>query len=540
MKFKKLVACTCIAAISISAINPVYAQTEPVTLTSTTDDEQSVDTVDSLVTEKVEPLALTQESAVKYGLEHNKSIEILENKIQLALVASQNAATNSRDLRDAKELLRDAENELFDSKKLLSEGTTAYNYALSLLEAGCTPEDITLEAYNIVIPAGSNILDYLTDVCGLPTETAEIMTSSIEESIEEGLTSKKEVIDYSSSALDEAETTLEIKQEEFKAILEDTSETIDTKISYGSLISLDADDASKLMIKMAGVNLDVTKYAKDIYRNQIAMLIEKNYYDALYAEKMYDLKKIAKERGEKQYNMIKLSYENGMKAKDDFLLSKMYYDSTIISCRLAEATYKNALFELKKNMNIDMNTELTLEDSMLQEVSEENLENGLNSGLTNRIEIRQSLGQLVIYELNESILNSRAEYRSYTKGLKEATLLREGAEMQLDQTKQSIKSEVNQSYETMIAAGEMLESSNELVENAEEVVAIAKLKYEQGFGAENSLLKQMNLQESSGTIIELVAAQEKLSEIEAQVAQIRYGYTMARIKYLNDSGILIY
>ncbi len=532
MKFKKIIACTCLAAISISVINPVYAQTETIEITGSTEDEQSQETV--------EPLAFTQESAVKYGLEHNKSIEILENKIQLALVASQNANTNSSDLRDAKELLRDAENELFDKQKELGEGIDALNYAKSLLADGRTPKEITLEDYNIAIPAGSNILDYLTDVCGLPTETAQGIAALIEKGIEDELNSSQGTIDYSISALEEAETTLEIKQEEFKAILEDTSETIDTKINYGSIISLDADDASKLMLKMAGVNLDVTKYAKDIYRNQIAMLIEKNYYDALYAEKMYDLKIIAMERGEKQYNMIKLSYENGMKAKDDFLLSKMYYDSTKISCRLAEATYKNALFELKKNMNLDMDTEITLEDSMLEEVTEENLEEGLKSGLTNRIEIRQSLGQLVIYELNESILNSRAEYRSYTKGRKEATLLREGAEYQLDQTKQSIKSEVNQSYETMVAMGEMLEASNELVKNAEEVVAIAKLKYEQGFGAENTLLKQMNLQESSGTIIELVAAQEKLSEIEAQVAQIRYGYTMAKIKYLNDSGILIY
>lgn len=540
MKFKKIIACTCLAAISISVINPVYAQAETVTLISSKDVEKSQEAEDSSITEKVKPLALTQESAVKYGLEHNQSIEILENKIQLALVASQNAKTNSRDLRDAKDLLQDAENELFDKQKELGEGIDALSYAKSLLEDGRTPEDITLEDYNIVIPAGSNILDYLTDVCQIPIDTAEGIATLIEKGIEDKLNSNQEKIDYSISALEEAETTLEIKQEEFKAILEDTSESIDTKINYGSIISLDADDASKLILKMAGVNLDVTKYAKDIYKNQIAMLIQKNYYDALYAEKLYDLKKIAMERGEKQYNTIKLSYENGMKAKDDLLLSKMYYDSTIISCRLAEATYKNALFELKENMNIDMNTEIILEDSMLEEVTEENLEDGLNSGLKNRIEIRQCLGQLVIYELNESILNSRAEYRSYTNGLKEAKLLREGAELQLDKTKQSIESEIQQSYETMVAAGEMLEASNELVKNAEEVVGIAKLKYEQGFGAENTLLKQMNLQESSGTIIELIAAQEKLSEIEAQVSQIRYGYTMAKIKYLNDSGILTY
>ena len=540
MKFKKVIAYICVVAISISVINPVYAETENDELLNSKDDETSQETVDLEEKEtEEEPLKLTAESAVEYGLEHNKTIEILENKIQIALISSKNAKTNSSDLSDAKELLRDAENELFDSKKALEAGKEDFEKAVSALKMGIAPMNLSAkdsEGEAFVIKAGSSILQAFMQNGFTETEAAKEMSDLINDFV----SSSQDTYNYSSAALEAAETEFEIKEEEFKAILEDTSETIDTKINYGSVIDLDADDAGELMIKMAGVNLDVTKYAKDIYKNQIAMLIQKNYYDALYAGKVYDLKKVAMERGEKQYNTIKLSYENGMKAKDDLLLSKMYYDSTIISCRLAEADYKNSLYELKENMNLDMNQEIILDDSILKEVTEENLEEGLKSGLTNRIEIRQSLGQLVIYELNEEILNSRAEYKPYTKGLKEAELLREGAELELDKTKTSIKSEINQSYETMVATGEMLEAANELIANAEEVVNIAKLKYEQGFGAENSLLKQMNLQESSGTIIELIAAQENLAEVESQVAQIRYSYTMAKIKYLNDSGILIY
>lgn len=477
MKFKKITATICVATILFSVINPVYAETAPYTLPVDLDNEE--------VEEILEPLTLSVDSAVNYGLENNKSIEILENKIDLAMIASQNANSNAKDLKDAKKALKDAMNKIDDADKQLDQAQAALN-------------------------AGINI----------------------------GLT--QEYIDSSRKALVEAETTIELKQEEFKAILSDASETLDSKINYGSLIDLDADDASKLMITMAGVNLNVTRYAKGIYKNQIAMLIKKNFYDALYAEKVLALKKIAMERGEKQYNMVKLSYENGMKAKDDMLLSKMYYDGTIVSCRLAEANYKNALTELKENMNLNMDVEIILQDSTLSEVTEESLDDGLKSGLTNRIEIQQALGQLAIYELNEDILNSRAEYKAHSKGIKEAKLLREGAELLLDKTKTTVKSEIYQSYETMVATGEMLESSSELVKNAEEVVKIANLKYQQGFGAENSLLKQMNLEESSGTIVELIAAQEKLSELEAQVAQIRYSYTMAKIKYYNDAGILVY
>lgn len=547
MIIKKITAYICVVAMSLSVFCPVYAgtvsdestkptlETAPYTIPSNSEDAKVEETVEKI-------FSFNAESAVAYGLKNNKSISILENKIQLAMIATQNASSNSNDLKDAENLLQDAASELFDKQKQLGKQQEQINAAESALANGIAPQAIPFvdsDGNSIVINAGSNIVKVLIDN-GYSADTADDLFSTIKKSIEASLSSNQDTIDEYSIALQEAQTTLETKQDEFEAVLDDTSDTLDTKINYGSLINLDADDASDLMIKMAGVNLDVTRYAKGIYRNQIAMLIKKNYYDALYAEKIFELKKVAMERGEIQYNMVKLSYENGMKAKDDLLLSKMYYDSTVISCRLAESTYKNAIFELKENMNLDMDTEITLEDSMFKEVTEENLEDGLKSGLTNRIEIQQTLGQLAIYELNEDILNSSSKYRKNTKGIKEAKLLKEGAELQLDKTKTTVKSEINQSYETMVAAGEMLEASNDLINNAKEVVTIANLKYEQGFGAENTLLKQMNLQESSGTIIELIAVQENLSNIEAQVAQIRYGYTMAKVKYYNDAGILIY
>lgn len=549
MNSKKIIIYICVTVIFLSLLHPAYAETTstsevpPSTLPNSSDDEKLEEDKAATNDEKAEQtLKLTAKSAVEYGLEHSNDIQLLENKIQIAIIASQNANSNSKDLKDAKESLQDASNEIFDKKKELKSSQEQLDRAKAALSNGIAPSSIKYtdpEGNPITIPAGSNIKTSLIN-CGYTSSEAEYISGELIKGVESKLKSSQSEIDQGSVALNEAETTLELKKEEFKSVLEDTSETLDTKIDFGSVVNLDATDASELMVTMAGVNLNVTRYAKGIYRNQIAMLIQKNYYDALYAEKILELKKVAKERGEEQYNIVKLSYENGMKAKDDLFLSKMYYDSTVISCRLAEANYKNALFELKKNMNLDMNTEITLEDSMLTDVTEENLEEGLKSGLTSRIEIQQTLGQLTIYQLNEKILNSRAEYKSDTKGRKEAKLLREGAELQLDKTKTTVTSEINQSYETMVAAGEMLESSNELIKNAEEVVSIAKLKYEQGFGAENSLLKQMNLEESSGTIVELIAAQEKLSEVESQVAQIRYSYTMAKIKYYNDAGILIY
>ena len=270
------------------------------------------------------------------------------------------------------------------------------------------------------------------------------------------------------------------------------------------------------------------------------MLVCKNFYDALYAQKVLAVKEAAMERGKTQFDMIELSYNNGMKAKDDYLLSKMYYNSTVISKRLAEAQYNNAMYELKKNMNISIDSTIVLVDSLMTEVKAFALKDGLSSGLTKRIEVQQILGELEIYKLNEEIIGDMYKSNSKNYRLKEAELLLSGAEIELAETKRKVESDIYQSYELMEATAEIMVEAQDLVANAQEVVDIAKLKYEQGFGSENALLKDFNLESSSGTILELIAANEKLTDIEAQTANIRYNYTMAVIKYQNDAGLLIY
>lgn len=585
MNFKKIVSYICVIMIvvsSFSTVNAVSVSTEdigmapyelPEFIAGYIDDidiageidEEEQETED----EELVPglVGMTVDEAVVYGLENNKNIGLLDNAIDIALVAVRYAEGNIEDLEDAEEQLSDAESDLFDLGVALDQNQDDLDDAYYYLSLGKSPVKITYNDINkyvdnnmldmlaylgisgddVVLSTGANILqtlEYMLKNVGFSDTDAASAAAKYYDNvysiIKAKLDTSQDILDEYNVAMDEAQTTFDYNQDRFESVLDDVSDKLDTKINYSSVIQLETDDAVDLMITMAGVNLDVTRYAKGIYRNQIAMLIQKNYYDALYAEKMLKLKTVAMERGETQYNLVNLSYENGMKAKDDMLLAKMYYDSTKIAYRLAQATYSNAIYELKENMNMEMNAKIVLVDSMIQEVSEEVLEDGIKSGRINRIEMQKTLGQWMVYKLNEDILNSSKDYEYEENSIEEAKLLVEGAKLQLEKIKTMIDSEICQSYENMDSAGDMLEMSTELIANAEEVVSIANLKYEQGFGAENSLLKQMNLESSSGTIIELIAAQENLADIEASVAKIKYSYTMAKVKYMNDAGILVY
>ncbi|SHI92863.1 Outer membrane protein TolC [Dethiosulfatibacter aminovorans DSM 17477] len=582
MNMKKIASYVCIITILFSAVNSANAETAtaeesyelaPYELPGFITGDKAVDGSEEIIDLPLDeegsklPVEMTVDQAVEYGLDNNPNIGKLDNAIDLALVAVSYAEGNIEDLEDAQEQLDEAESDLFDLGVALDQNQKDLDTAYYYLSLGKSPVKITytdickyvdknmlsMLAYlgisgdDAVLVTGADILKTLEDMLvgvGYSEAEAEYAASEyyddVHSIIEAQLDESQATLDEYNAAMDEAQETFDYNQDKFESVLDDVADKLDAKINYGSVVQLETDDAVDLMITMADVNLDVTRYAKGIYKNQIAMLIQKNYYDALYAGKMVDLKKVAMERGETQYNLVNLSYENGMKAKDDMLLAKMYYDGTKVEYRLAQATYNNAIYELKKNMNCDMDTEIVLVEPVVQETPVESLEEALKSGMKNRIEMQMALGQWMIYVLNEDILSSSQTYKNEEDSLDEAELLREGAELELEAVKKTVESEICQAYENLEATKYMLEVSSNLVEDAQEVLAIAELKYEQGLGAENSLLQKMNLESSTGTIVELIAAQENLADMEANAAKIKYNNIMAKVKYLNDAGILVY
>lgn len=424
---------------------------------------------------------------------------------------------------------------------------TEKSVASAALASDVAPFDVPLSE-DFSIEKGRNITDSITALveAGATTDekvaekkaTVDEIVAQIIKEVENGFRQSEGGLDEAEIAIGEATSTLQAKWSTYEGVISDVSREMEDMIGYSSTISLDAGDAKKLMIKMANVNLSVTDYAQDIYRNQVAMLIRKDYYDALYAEKMLKVREKAAERGEVQFGMIQLSYDNGMKAKDDYLLAKMYYDGTQLESRLAEAAYNNALYTLKNDMNLNMGYEVILSEPLEVIVTEENLDEALKSGLTNRIEIQQSLGEQLICELNVEIIDDMSISAKKKYQETEALILLDEAEIGLEKNKYNVSAQIHQSYELMIATGEMIAISADLIKNAEEVVAIAQLKYDQGLGTESALLSSMNLESSGGTVLEVIAAQENLTKIEAQVANINYKYLMAKCKFYNDAAIL--
>lgn len=445
-----------------------------------------------------EVLKLTIEDAVLTGIENSILLDQIETEIDLADVAKRSASYSARKLRRGKDSLRDAQREL-------GQAESAY-------KQGLVPIDINL-GDGTTISAG-------TKIESLPSEVQGAIKSGIEKSL--------------------AESKEQLSAGSFKIIsaLQEAGGVISSALDFASLDALTVDSTSDVMKTMTEVGFEVTQASFDIYKNSIALLIQKNYYDVLQAKQMLEVKKKAMERGKTQYEFAKASYEEGLKPKDDMLVASTYYRSTKIQYEKAKGDLENAIIELKKNLNIGFDKEIVLTDVLVKEIEDFNLEEGLINGMKERLEIKKTLGEVIVYTIN--LDETKKKYPSNTFQYQEADLLKNKAILNFNQAKLEVENSIRQSYNDVNTVAAMLESTREMVKEAEGNLEIAILKYKEGFGVETSLLKNLNLEDSAGTIVEVLAAEEKLAEIEENVVKITYAYNLARMQYLNNTGNFIY
>ncbi|MTI69033.1 MAG: TolC family protein [Firmicutes bacterium] len=458
---------------------------------------------------------LTLKEAIDIGLKNSIDLKKVENEIDLKELKKERAEYKSDKLEDAKDKLN-------ENKRKLNRKEDQLEAAKSAIDNGILPEKATLPD-GTVLPKGTNL---------------NKLPPSLEPYKDTIVTNVESELDKSEDLLKEKKRELYSGELTFIDALDQAGDTLSEKLDYNSLDNFNVDSTSDLLSTMSNVSYEVAKASKSIYRNKIALLIEKSYYDALKAKKILEFKKKAMERGKKQFDFAKESYKEGMKAKDDMLLAKVYYKSTIIEYDKAMSEYKNALLKLKKNMNIDLDKDIKLAEVSINEREVPDLDTGLEKGLNNRLEIKKSLGEVAVYNLN--FKKTKKKYPDITFQYREAKLLEKKAKINYEKTLVDVKSSIRKSYETYLSTKSMLKNAKGMVESTKESLEIAEFKYKEGFGTENSLLKSMDLESSSGTIVEVLACEEKLAEVEEKVIEITHGYNLAKMNYYNNIGKNIY
>lgn len=301
-----------------------------------------------------------------------------------------------------------------------------------------------------------------------------------------------------------------------------------------SIDTLAEAQVAELIEEKARIGLAVTQLGQRVAEQKVRVGIQKAYYDALQAQYLVDVKEKSYNRVQAQYTMAKAAFEVGMRAKDDMLLVHAQAQLMKADWEKAKNSYEMALLELTKLMGTDPSQKIQLRDEFTTQKVQADLAKDLQSALTKRLEIRKAQGELEVYRLNAELAER------YTSGAtfdtREAKLNVKKTENELARQKSLVEAEVRQSYNTLLATQNMLQYIDKAQVEAQESVDIATLRYKEGYIFINGVLKNLNAEDSAGTIVEVLAAEEKLSEIEEKAVSIMYGYNLARSKYQLDIG----
>ncbi len=452
--------------------------------------EQTVDKVDG-------NLNLTLDDAIKIAIENNYILKSLEVDLKAADLSLDRAKYNEKKINKGQDKLDDGKSDLALLNSVL--GT------ISEADKGKTLSDLK---------------DTNPYIAGLLNKKPEL-----------GGYNKVQV---EKGVIEPGEEAIKSGEQSFDLAIEGANSVIANKLNIDVERVLAVNSTTELMTTMADLQNEVTKDGYLIAQKQIGLLTRQKYYEVIKNKKIEDLKKIALERATAQYNMAKDAYEVGMKAKDDVLLSQAQVNLMNVDYRKACMNRKNAEIDLKKVMNVDFNKNINLVQDFTTTKLEANLEEGLKQGSEKRIEIRKSQAQYLVDKLNFELTSG--QYPENTYQYKEAKIKMEKSKVNIESAGQEVEASIIQSYEAVEATADMLAYTEGVVANAKESLEIAEYRYKEGYGFETSVIKSANLQDMAGTMVEVIAAQERLADIEEKVIEVIFSYNLARDKYLNDIG----
>lgn len=279
----------------------------------------------------------------------------------------------------------------------------------------------------------------------------------------------------------------------------------------------------------AKMGLNITTIGQKVAVQKISLLVSKEYFDAVKYQKLADMKKTAMDRAQAQEKAAKASYDAGFRAKDDYLLAKAQSELMRADYESAQMNVNNALIELKATIGMDQDTAVRLspwnETKMMPDQSK-----GLEQGLKKRLEIQKAQGELDIANLNLKIAK---EYLGPgAVDYEQARISTVKAQIELQRQKYNVEKDIRQAYQSLLTTNKMSEGVKDTVASARESASIAEYRYREGFSIPSPIMKALNAEDLAGTTVEVLAAQEKLMDVEEKVIEIEYNNNLAKVNYL--------
>lgn len=246
---------------------------------------------------------------------------------------------------------------------------------------------------------------------------------------------------------------------------------------------------------------------------------QKAYYDLLHAKAELELKKQSLVRAQTQLKVAKAAFDVGTKAKTDILQAEMGVAGAQAALASAENKLEISRMKLNEFLGVELSRQWKLaEDNKPMQPISLTLEQATELALKQRIEMVQKQEELKLAELSVELIRKYSALSTYQGQVARNDV--EKAKLAIEEEKRAIALDVAEAYYNLNAARLGAEFRKKAKEAAAESYRLTHLRFENGLA----------------TTLEVIQAEEELSDRENQYQEAVRSYNLAVVHFETALG----
>jgi len=246
---------------------------------------------------------------------------------------------------------------------------------------------------------------------------------------------------------------------------------------------------------------------------------QKAYYDLLHAKAEVELKKQSLVRAQTQLKVAKAAFDVGTKAKTDILQAEMGVAGAQAALAAAENNLEISRMKLNEFLGVELSKQWKLAaDNKPMHPITLTLEQATEQALSKRLELVQKQEELKLAELSVELIRKYSALSTYQGQVARNDL--EKAKLAIEEQNRAISLEVAEAYYNLNAAKLGVEFRKKAKEAAAESYRLTNLCFENGLA----------------TTLEVIQAEEELSDRENQYQEAIRSYNLAVVNFETALG----
>jgi hypothetical protein len=283
--------------------------------------------------------------------------------------------------------------------------------------------------------------------------------------------------------------------------------------------SLDAAKAKYVGNAQGEMNKKLNALAVTATEGKIKLGAQQAYYNLIFAQDDLELKKQSLNRAQTQLKVAKAAFDVGTKAKTDVLQAEMGLAGAQASLTQAQNSVEVARMDLNDFIGVDLTKNWKVVSSNKQAAPiSMTLEQAQQQALAKRVEITKAQEEQKLAELNVKLIEEYSALSTYPGRVARNNV--EKTKLGLDEQKRAINKEVAQAYLNLNAARQAIDFQKKAKDSAAESYRLTNLRFENGLA----------------TTLEVIQAEEELSDRENQYQKAVLNYNLAVVNFETALG----